>query len=105
MKKLLIIASLAAACSAPAAAFQSELGQAVLVRYADLDLSTLTGRAELDRRVKRAVRRACDSGEPRGASDVARIAACKDRASRDAGRQIEIATANPEGSRGKSYLR
>lgn len=105
MKKLLVIASLLVGCSAPAAAFQSEPERTVFVQYADLDLSSATGRAELDRRVNRAVRRACDSGEPRRASDIARIGACKDRASKDAVRQIEIATANPKGSRGKSYSR
>ena len=105
MKKLLAIASLLVAYSAPASAFQIDPSQTVFVPYTDLDLSTPSGRTELDRRVKRAVRHACDSGEPRRASDIAAIALCKDRASKGATRQIEIATANPKGGRGKSYSR
>lgn len=105
MKKLLIIASLLAGYGAPAAAFQSEPAQNILVRYNDLDLSSAGGRAELDRRVKRAIRHACDSGEPRRAADIASIATCKDRASTDATRQIEVAAANRRGNPGKSYSR
>ena len=105
MKHILPFALLAAVCGQPALASQDVATRVSLVRYSDFDLSTADGRAKLDRRIRNAVRRACDSGEPRRASDIAAITACEERAWNDAARQIEVAAANLPGTPGKRYSR
>jgi UrcA family protein len=59
MKILLALASFAAALTAGPALAQAGAPAPQVVRYADLDLSSATGRHELDRRIGVAVREAC----------------------------------------------
>jgi UrcA family protein len=65
MKILLPLAVFAAALSSGPAFAQPAAPAAQVVHYADLDLSSATGRRELDRRIGIAVREACGT-----ASDV-----------------------------------
>jgi UrcA family protein len=59
MKILLPIAAFAAALTAGPALAQPSGPAPQIVHYADLDLSSATGRSELDRRIGLAVREAC----------------------------------------------
>jgi UrcA family protein len=59
MKILLPLAALAAALTASPAFAQPSAPSPQIVHYADLDLSSPTGRRELDRRIGVAVREAC----------------------------------------------
>ena len=55
----LLFAIAAVSATAPLAASEREAPRTVHVRYADLDLTTLPGKATLDRRIARALRDAC----------------------------------------------
>jgi UrcA family protein len=59
MKILLSLAAFAAALTAGPAFAQPATSAPQVVHYADLDLSSATGRRELDRRIGIAVREAC----------------------------------------------
>ncbi len=58
----------------PAVAAPVADGNAILVHYGDLDLSTEAGRDMLDRRVQRAANKLCHAG---GERDVGFIQACR----------------------------
>jgi len=105
MRKIIPFVLLASMQATPAQAFQDEARHRLVVSYADLDLSTPAGMAKLELRAKHAVRRACDHGEPRRASDIAEISACQNGAWKDATRQIEFAATNFPSNPGKSYSR
>ncbi len=95
MSKQTVIASIASvvatlgliALTPPALAAAPEPAASVQVRYADLDLKTAEGKAQLNRRIDRAAKTACgfDSGET-GTRIVSRA---KQDCYRNALRQIE----------------
>lgn len=105
MKQMIPLALLAAMHGAPAQALDDQIGQTVVVRYADLDLSSAAGRATLESRARHAVRRACDLGERRQGVEIADANACEKTAWKEATRQIEIATASVPGGPSKRYSR
>lgn len=79
--------------AAPALAGAPGVAVTERVSYADLDLSTASGRAALDARVRRAVYSACGAAseaDPRGGNQVRR---CRADARLRAGAQTELASA------------
>jgi UrcA family protein len=54
----------------PDAVSAASTGQSVMVRFADLDLSTATGQQKLERRIERAARQVCGLDEERTGSRV-----------------------------------
>lgn len=58
-----VLALAAAATAIPAIAANRETTETVAVRYNDLDLTTASGKSELDRRLDRAARQVCNIGE------------------------------------------
>jgi UrcA family protein len=90
MTIFLFLASLAAG-SATLPAPIDDQERTAGVRFADLDLSTAAGRAALDRRVERAVKRVCALPGPTRPTDLELIAACREQALKDASRQIQVA--------------
>jgi UrcA family protein len=66
---------------------------AVLVPYVDLDLGSTAGRAELDRRILRAARNACEEPRLPSTEQQARIAECTSEAHLRAQHDVEIALA------------
>lgn len=86
MSKLITLTLLAAplmltGLSVPAAAQEK---QSVVVRYDDLNLSSVSGREQLNKRVKRAVRQVCNTRLAQGLQAQAKARACEDFAMRDA---------------------
>lgn len=90
-------AFLAALAGANASNLASE-PTAVLVPYVDLDLGSAAGRAELDRRILIAARRACDEPRLPSAAQQIRISECAKAARLRAQRQIEQALAERSNS-------
>lgn len=64
-----------------------------LVPYRDLDLSSATGKRELDRRIKTASLRLCSKVWPHGAAPL--IWSCRDKAVADAHAQVTAAIDQP----------
>ena len=65
MRHTLLLAIAAAAVLSPDAAFARTNPPSVRVSYADLNLSTESGRERFDRRLVSAVKRVCPAGDPR----------------------------------------
>jgi UrcA family protein len=91
MKRLFLIALCAAAAAAPTPAIANPSGPTILVRYSDLDLGTSEGRTTLDRRVKRAVRHACDFAGPVSVDSQERVSDCVAQAWKDVRPQVQLA--------------
>lgn len=79
------IAALAAATLFAAPALAGE--RSVTVRHADLDLSSVAGRAELGRRLASATERVCGSYASAGADEALEIRRCRTGVRRDVARQ------------------
>lgn len=96
MRLIFILAALAATFVAEPGLARSTEQRSQSVRYADLDLGTETGRAELDRRLREAVKNVCGSASDAdlaGKNDVRRCrAATADLASLR--RRLAIAAAS-----------
>lgn len=93
MKNILTLLALgAAACSAPAMAEgQSADLVSTTVPFGDLDLSTASGRATLDKRIDKAARDVCEHGQ-NPTIELERLAGeCAERAQASARRSVEIA--------------
>ena len=81
----------AAANAAPAASFGQP--KSVEVHYADLNLASDAGSAELARRVARATRQVCDIADPRDAAGSRLIRACRAETMANARTRMETAVA------------
>jgi UrcA family protein len=106
MKSILAFAAAATTLTAAPALSQPVAdGAAIVVSYADLDLSTRAGIRTFDRRIRTAVEQACgsiSSTDPAGRNDVAQCRAdglALARAQRDtavaaltAGREVQLAS-------------
>lgn len=80
MRKILMTTiALAGMAAAPMAYAQSELKQTAAVRYADLDLSSHAGKAELERRISGAQRQLCQSEREVGShfTNRSEVTSCK----------------------------
>lgn len=66
----------------------------VSVSYDDLNLNTAKGRAELDRRLNRAVAKVCPAPDHRQLSQLQAAEACRQVALSSAGQQRQIALAS-----------
>ena len=66
---------------------------AIIVPYADLDLGSGRGRAQLDRRIHAAARAACDESRLPSAAQQKRISECTRAALARADRDVELAFA------------
>lgn len=101
---LLAAAALAAALATPVSAqtklvvtaSRAEL-PVVRVGYADLNLASATGQANLNLRVKKAVNMVCESHKGRSAKETASFNNCRTFASEGARPQVEAAIANAAG--------
>ena len=91
MTILLFLASLSAAPAGLPAPAAEGTARTAIVQFSDLDLTTSTGRAALDRRVKRAVKRVCAVAGPSRPTDFDQVSACREQALNDAARQIQLA--------------
>jgi UrcA family protein len=105
MKILSIVAAFAASlaatlASAPAAAQLPAAPERVVVRYADLDLSSPAGLAALNRRVLTAVQAACGTPSDSDVHGKNLIIACRHQAFGEAMSQARgaIASANRQGA-------
>lgn len=86
----IIAAALVAASAAPALAQISTVPQTMTVVTADLDLSTQSGRDQLDHRIDRAARQVCGfNSDSRDLGDRIRTKACLANAKLVAMRQVE----------------
>ena len=85
----LMIGTIAIAASASAAPAENTTR---IVRYADLDLASSQGSAELDRRIQRAAENVCPV-EGRSLADHDRTAACRAKAIADSTAQARVAVA------------
>jgi UrcA family protein len=89
----LVIATIVLATSAKA---ESPETATRIVRYADLDLATSQGAAELDRRIQRAAEMVCPA-EGRSLADHERTAACRAKAVAESTAQARVAIAAAHG--------
>ena len=80
----------------PAAAATDPIGApaSVTVSYRDLNLHSAAGRAELDRRLDRAVRAVCPAPDLRNLREVRAADACRETALTAANRQRDVALAS-----------
>lgn len=78
-----------------------ESGNAVPVRFGDLDLRTEAGVTALKQRIDRAVRRACRVDNIRDLKQMSAADACREVALGTASREVELAVAAAQ--KGESY--
>ena len=71
------------------------------VRYGDLNLTTDTGVAQLQRRIKAAARQACGYADGRDLKAAQAVAQCRQAAMTDAAPKVQLAVANARS--GKDY--
>lgn len=74
--KLAVATAAAMALSAPAFAAY-EISDTAKVEYKDLDLTTESGVAQLDRRVRRAAEQVCGYMPPRGLTEQLHVSECQ----------------------------
>ena len=86
------IISLALLIAAP---ISDGAGTSVRVAYGDLNLSSTAGRAELDRRLARAVDAACKAPDSKYLGHIQAVAACRAKANENASeaRRLALGTA------------
>ncbi len=97
---LILAAGLTISGSA-ALAGTAESGQAVPVRFGDLDLRSEAGVTALKQRIDRAVRKACRVDNIRDLKQMSATDACREFARNTASREVELAVAAAH--KGESY--
>lgn len=102
MKNILLMALLASTAAVPAAANPETEQLRIVVDYTAADLATPAARASLEKRVRRAIRKACDVPGPRSTDAVSRISACIDQAWNDAAPKVDLALSSAA-SPGRPY--
>ena len=98
MKNFLIMAFAAAAAAAPATADPETDQLTIVVAYTAADLATPEARATLEKRVRQAIRRACDVPGPPSTESSYRVSACIDQAWKDAAPKVELALSSGRAS-------
>jgi len=88
-----------AALILPSAAMAAPEGQSVLVRYADLDLTSSRGTQALQARIDRAARAVCGSADIRDLRAMSDVQHCRQVALSGAAPQVEVAIAQARSGR------
>lgn len=86
----LIAAFAAAGLIATPALAAPQSGRTVTIRHADLDLSSATGRATLDRRLAAATEQVCGSYAGADQDEAMAIQRCRTAVARDVSRQLAV---------------